>query len=96
MQRFALTAAVLDNVVYCIGGNTGAAYANSMERYDPRICGWQSLCSMRTKRGAAGSCVLNGELFVIGGFDGVAVQDTVEVYEPRANAWREVRACTVE
>ncbi|HET7564205.1 MAG TPA: kelch repeat-containing protein, partial [Gemmatimonadaceae bacterium] len=72
-SRFALTVAVLNGVVYAVGGTRNAYnYLTAVEAYDPATGAWASRTPMPTTRtwccGEAG--VINGILYVPGDSDG--------------------------
>ncbi len=70
-QRTALTAAAKDNVVYALGGHTGAVVVSnqlsSVEAYEIEDDEWESAPAMLDARAQAGSVTLGSKIYVIGG-----------------------------
>ena len=65
--------AVIDNLVYAVGGSNRddgtRSNLNSMERYCPKKNEWEELPPMLRPRGAASVTALNGCLYAVGGYD---------------------------
>ena len=73
-----LGVAVIENLVYAVGGSNRddgtRSNLNSMERYNPEKDEWEDLPPMHRSRGAASVTALNGCLYAVGGYDsGVCV-----------------------
>lgn len=51
--------AVMDGLLYAVGGSAGAEYHNSVECYDPDQDTWTSVKSMHIKRLGVGVAVVN-------------------------------------
>lgn len=84
--RSCFAAAVLDGMIYAIGGY-GPAHMNSMERYDPSKNSWETVASMADKRINFGVGVMLGFIFVVGGHNGVSHLSSIERYDPHQNQW---------
>ncbi|KAK5645408.1 hypothetical protein RI129_006708 [Pyrocoelia pectoralis] len=84
--------AVMDDLLYAVGGSEGNKYHNSVECYDPETDRWTDLKPMHTQRLAVGVAVVNRLLYAIGGFDGSNRLNTVECYHPENNEWTMVNS----
>ncbi|CAG9830013.1 unnamed protein product [Diabrotica balteata] len=82
--------AVMDGLLYAVGGSVGNKYHNSVECYDPETDRWTAVKPMHYKRLAVGVAVVNRLLYAIGGFDGVERHKSVECYHPENNEWNMV------
>lgn len=71
--------AVLDSLLYAVGGHDGTCYLNSVERYDPATNQWSTdVAPTSTCRTSVGVAVLNGILYAVGGQDGNSCLNVVE------------------
>ncbi|PIO62712.1 kelch repeat protein, partial [Teladorsagia circumcincta] len=66
-RRRRVGAAVINNLLYAVGGNDGSTKLKSVERYDPHRNYWAIVDSMGTKREGVSVSVLNGCLYAVGG-----------------------------
>ena len=64
--------AVVDGMIYAIGGYDGSGRTSVVERYDPGSDSWTNVSSMPTVKGGIGAATLNGEVYVVG--DGSSVE----------------------
>ncbi len=64
-QRCYVTAAVLDNHVYAIGGYDGRWRMRSTERYNPEFNQWTKLADMNNRRSDAGADSLAGRCILL-------------------------------
>lgn len=87
--------AVMDDLLYAVGGSEGSKYHSSVECYDPELDRWTNVRSMHCKRLAVGVAVVNRLLYAIGGYDGVHRINTAECYHPENNAWTMITAMHV-
>ncbi|KAJ3616884.1 hypothetical protein MTP99_009145, partial [Tenebrio molitor] len=85
--RTSVGVAVLDNLLYAVGGQDGVQCLNHVERYDPKENKWTKVAPMTTRRLGVAVAVLGGYLYAIGGSDGQSPLNTVERYDPRHNKW---------
>lgn len=91
--RTSVGVAVLDGLLYAVGGQDGVSCLNIVERfvflansltrlslysYDARQNTWQKVAPMSTRRLGVSVCVLNGCLYAVGGSDGQNPLNTVE------------------
>jgi len=88
--------AVVDNLIYAIGGRTGTTPfdpipLNINQVYDPVADTWAALTPMPTARSGVGAVAVGGLIYVFGGWSLVGstptLQNLVEVYDPAADSW---------
>ncbi|XP_044270524.1 kelch-like ECH-associated protein 1B isoform X2 [Tribolium madens] len=79
--------AVMDGLLYAVGGSEGSKYHNSVECYDPDLDRWTTIKPMHFKRLAVGVAVVNRLLYAIGGYDGTQRHNSAECYHPENNSW---------
>ncbi|KAJ8983805.1 hypothetical protein NQ317_008931 [Molorchus minor] len=79
--------AVMDGLLYAVGGSEGLIYHNSVECYDPEADRWSMIQPMQYKRLAVGVAVVNRLLYAIGGYDGIDRHRSAECYHPENNDW---------
>ncbi|NXR81797.1 KLH18 protein, partial [Pycnonotus jocosus] len=82
--------AVLNGLLYAIGGYDGQLRLSTVEVYDPETDSWSKVESMNSKRSAMGTVVLDGQIYVCGGYDGNSSLNSVESYSPETNKWTAV------
>ncbi|CAK8688315.1 unnamed protein product [Clavelina lepadiformis] len=78
--RYGLTAVVLNNEIYAIGGYN----IPSVEKYNLDTKTWTDVPSMNEKRQIGSACVVDGLIWVFGGKGA----KTVEFYDPATNKWQ--------
>ena len=86
--------AVVNGVLYAIGGSTGygcqgAALATN-RAYDAATNIWTTKAPMLTPRCSAVGAAVNGRVYVVGGNGPLA---TVEAYDPATNTWTTRARC---
>ncbi|XP_072858860.2 kelch-like protein 18 isoform X1 [Pogona vitticeps] len=79
--------AVLNGLLYAIGGYDGQLRLSTVEVYNPDTDSWSKVASMNSKRSAMGTVVLDGQIYVCGGYDGTSSLNSVEVYSPEMDKW---------
>jgi kelch-like protein 10 len=84
-KRFWLSVAVLDELVYAMGG----CRSNTAERYDHRTNQWSMIAPMNEIRSNAGAATLNCKIYVAGGL-GTRSMKSAEVYDPEVNQWTSI------
>lgn len=89
-KRLGVGVAVVNRLLYAIGGFDGTERLSSMECYHPENNVWMVLPSMKTGRSGAGVAALNQYVYVVGGFDGHAQLSAVERYDTEQDIWEEV------
>ncbi|TGZ75611.1 hypothetical protein CRM22_000255 [Opisthorchis felineus] len=86
-HRHGLGVAVLEGVVYAVGGHDGWSYLNTVERWNGRAKSWSSVTPMAVQRSTVGVAALDGLLYAVGGRDGSACLRTVERFNPHTQHW---------
>lgn len=79
--------AILDNLIYVVGGEQNGLILADTELFDPSANEWQSLAPLNQPRTLHGVCAADGSLFAIGGIIGSSQTDSIERYNPVANSW---------
>ncbi|CAD7092235.1 unnamed protein product [Hermetia illucens] len=95
VPRHRVGVAVMDELLYALGGSAGSEYHNSVEYYDPEEDRWTLVKPMHSKRLGVGVAVVNRLLYAIGGFNGTERLATVECYHPENNEWNFVPSMRV-
>ncbi|XP_069354584.1 kelch-like ECH-associated protein 1 isoform X2 [Maniola hyperantus] len=88
--RHRVGVAVMDGLLYAVGGSAGSEYHKTVECYDPEKDAWTYVASMGRARLGVGVAVVNRLLYAAGGFDGARRSASVECYHPENNCWTEV------
>ncbi|XP_075148028.1 kelch like ECH associated protein 1 isoform X2 [Haematobia irritans] len=94
VPRHRVGVAVMDELMYAVGGSAGSEYHSTVEYYDPELDRWFLVQPMHTKRLGVGVVVVNRLLYAIGGFDGHERFASVECYHPENNEWSFVKPMT--
>ncbi|XP_013100019.2 kelch-like ECH-associated protein 1B isoform X1 [Stomoxys calcitrans] len=94
VPRHRVGVAVMDELMYAVGGSAGSEYHSTVEYYDPEVDRWFLVQPMHTKRLGVGVVVVNRLLYAIGGFDGHERFASVECYHPENNEWSFVKPMT--
>ncbi|XP_017168894.1 kelch-like protein 18 isoform X3 [Mus musculus] len=77
--------AVVNGLLYAIGGYDGQLRLSTVEAYNPETDTWTRVGSMNSKRSAMGTVVLDGQIYVCGGYDGNSSLNSVETYSPETD-----------
>ena len=89
--------AIVDGLVYAVGGLNGYENLSTIERYDPALNSWKYCPPMKYAVSNPGVCALNGHLYVIGGYiyneesECHNVTDLFQVFNPNTNKWKELK-----
>ncbi|EEB16492.1 conserved hypothetical protein [Pediculus humanus corporis] len=83
--------AVMDELLYAVGGSAGLEYHRSVEKYDPEEDQWTTVASMKNKRLGVGLAVVNRILYAIGGYDGEKRLNSCECYHPENDEWNYIK-----
>ena len=82
-----------------IGGRNNSLSGNvdcdSVDRYDPLLDEWKSVCSLTVPRNRVGIGVIDGYVYAIGGSHGNLYLNLVEKYDADEDFWEEVAPLTV-
>ena len=89
--RLGFSVVSLNGCLYAIGGQSEfkeKSALKTVERYDPGLNEWTSVCEMTFKRCFHCACVCNEKIFVIGGIDdsGNMIKE-IESYDPFKDEW---------
>uniref|UniRef100_A0A8D0GZL9 Kelch like family member 18 n=1 Tax=Sphenodon punctatus TaxID=8508 RepID=A0A8D0GZL9_SPHPU len=82
--------AVVNGLLYAIGGYDGQLRLSTVEVYNPEADSWSKVGTMNSKRSAMGTVVLDGQIYVCGGYDGNSSLNSVETYSPETDKWTAV------
>ncbi|KAL5018240.1 hypothetical protein ScPMuIL_003962 [Solemya velum] len=80
--------AILNGLVYAVGGFNGSLRVRTVDVFDPVKDTWSSCSSMEARRSTLGVAVLNGLIYAVGGFDGSSGLDTAECFDIRTGEWK--------
>lgn len=89
-KRFGVGVAVVNRLLYAIGGFDGNDRLASMECYHPENNAWTVLPAMKLGRSGAGVAALNQHIYVVGGFDGQNHLASVERFDTEQQTWEMV------
>ncbi|XP_063740979.1 LOW QUALITY PROTEIN: kelch-like protein 18 [Eleginops maclovinus] len=79
--------AVVNGLLYAIGGYDGQSRLSTVEVYNPETDSWTRVSSMNSQRSAMGTVVVDGMIYVCGGYDGKSSLNSVERYSPETDRW---------
>uniref|UniRef100_A0A8C1NAS8 Kelch-like family member 18 n=1 Tax=Cyprinus carpio TaxID=7962 RepID=A0A8C1NAS8_CYPCA len=92
--------AVVNGMLYAIGGYDGQSRLRTVEVYNPETDTWTKVASMNTQRSekeltffflsAMGTVVVDGHIYVCGGYDGRSSLNSVEYYNHHTALWHPV------
>ncbi|GMS91370.1 hypothetical protein PENTCL1PPCAC_13545, partial [Pristionchus entomophagus] len=90
LARAGARAAVLNGLIYVVGGYQEFISLDCMERYDPNTSTWTTLKSIKVKRALPKVVVSCGKIFVFGGIVSDSPPITsVEMYDPETDTWED-------
>lgn len=90
-KRLGVGVAVVNRLLYAVGGFDGKERLASMECYHPENNAWTILPSMKIGRSGSGVAALNQYIYVVGGFDGSRQLSSVERYDTEHQVWDSVQ-----
>lgn len=79
--------AVLDGLIYVVGGEQESQILANGEVYNPQEDVWTSISSMLIPRCEFGFCAFGNYLYAFGGWVGEDIGGSVERYDPRTDVW---------
>ncbi|XP_072116473.1 kelch-like protein 18 [Mobula birostris] len=91
-SRSRVGVAMVNGLLYAIGGFDGQSRLSTVEVYNPETDKWTKVASMNSKRSAMGTAVMDGHIYVCGGYDGISSLNSVECYAPETDKWVAVTA----
>ncbi|KAL3054463.1 kelch-like protein 18 [Trematomus bernacchii] len=86
-SRSRVGVAVVNGLLYAIGGYDGQSRLSTVEVYNPETDSWTRVSSMNSQRSAMGTVVVDGMIYVCGGYDGKSSLNSVERYSPETDRW---------
>uniref|UniRef100_UPI003467EF5D SAKe6EEref n=1 Tax=synthetic construct TaxID=32630 RepID=UPI003467EF5D len=99
VPRSGVGVAVIDGLIYAVGGYDGHTHLNSVEAYDPETDEWSLVAPMTTRRSGVGVAVLGGLIYAVGGYnnspDGHTHLSSLEAYNPSTDTWSPVAPMSV-
>lgn len=94
-RRARCAAAVVNDVLYVVGGQVSGQAAGTFESYSLLEDSWQKHLPMPTKRAGCGAAVAQGNLYVLGGHWGGQAMATAERFDPCGGGWEQLqRMCS--
>ncbi|XP_068196174.1 actin-binding protein IPP [Antennarius striatus] len=93
--RSGLGVAVLEGMIYVVGGEKDSMIFDSTERYDPVTKQWGPVASLNFPRCGVGVCSCHGALYALGGWIGSEIGKTMERYDPEENRWEVIGTMAV-
>ncbi|XP_072297257.1 actin-binding protein IPP-like [Eucyclogobius newberryi] len=85
--RSGLGVAILEGMIYVVGGEKDSMIFDCTERYDPVTKQWAAVASLNFPRCGVGICPCHGALYALGGWVGSEIGKTMERYDPEENKW---------
>ncbi|XP_053549558.1 actin-binding protein IPP [Bombina bombina] len=93
--RSGMSVAVLEGMIYVIGGEKESMIFDCVECYDPVTKQWSAVSSMNQPRCGLGVCACHGAIYALGGCIGAEIGNGIERYSPEENAWQIVGSMPV-
>ncbi|XP_016307156.1 actin-binding protein IPP [Sinocyclocheilus anshuiensis] len=93
--RSGLGVAVLEGMIYVVGGEKDSMIFDCTERYDPVTKQWAAVASLNYPRCGVGVCSCHGALYALGGWIGSEIGKTMERYDPEENKWEVIGSMAV-
>ncbi|KPJ11255.1 Kelch-like ECH-associated protein 1 [Papilio machaon] len=85
--RLGVGVAVVNRLLYAVGGFDGTRRVRSVECYHPENNRWSDVAPMQVARSGAGVAALNQYIYVVGGYDGAQQLASVERYDTERDVW---------
>jgi hypothetical protein len=83
------SAAIIDDVLYVVGGRIGDQAVDDVEALNLRTGQWAKKRKIPIKRFGSTACVVAGKLYLLGGSGGGKyAQRDVQEYDPHSNRWK--------
>lgn len=81
-------AAVLDGLLYVMGGQTSSGSSSSLRVYDAATNAWSLRASMSVGRSFLSAVAADGFLYAVGGVDSLGnMLNSIERYDPASDTW---------
>ncbi|MGB4595296.1 MAG: LuxR C-terminal-related transcriptional regulator [Anaerolineaceae bacterium] len=82
--------AVVDSLIYVIGGDSKAGPSSKMDRYNPKLDDWETLIDKPTPVSLAKAVVIGNKIYVPGGkLSNGQATNVLEVFDPDKLTWTE-------
>ena len=85
--RGRLGVAVLNGLLYVLGGFDSSVRLKSAEVFDPVLNSWKEIANMGHSRSAPACTAMDGKLYVCGGYNGEHCLSSCELYDPVLDKW---------
>lgn len=93
--RSGVGVAVLEGMIYVVGGEKDSMIFDCTERYDPVTKQWAAVASLNYPRCGVGICSCHGALYALGGSIGSEIGKSMERYDPEENKWEVIGSMAV-
>jgi len=80
-------AAVVDGVVFAVGGSNGTTELASVEKWVPGEPAWHRVTPMPLARSHAGICSVEGKIYCVGGWTEQSGTKQCHSYDPNSDTW---------
>ena len=88
--------AILNGLLYAVGGSDGIQPLKLAERYDPTSDLWTQISDMNENRSSVAATTLGEYFYAIGGYTGVtSCLQSVERYNPNTDTWNYISSMVV-
>jgi hypothetical protein len=87
VSRFGPAAAVVNDIVYVMGGGPADGFTDSVEAYDPKTDVWTYKSATYVPRSRPGAAVFGGQIWVFGGVTPGGAATSIEIFDPATNVW---------
>jgi hypothetical protein len=88
-KRSGMAVAVVNGVIYAIGGISSDGYETKNEAYDPFANSWTTKNPLPTGRVGLAAVAVDGVIYAIGGYSSTNQYETKnEAYNPAGDSWR--------
>ncbi|XP_014770021.1 kelch-like protein 2 [Octopus bimaculoides] len=95
IRRCRCGVAVVNGLVYVVGGFSGSLRVRTVDAYDPVKDVWITCQSMKARRSTLGVALLNDLIYAVGGFDGSSGLDGAECYDVKTGLWKSVAPMSI-
>jgi YVTN family beta-propeller protein len=85
--RMSGAGAVVNGILYVVGGNNQGPGLTTVDAYDPATNTWVAKAPMSMGRQNPAVGVINGILYAVGGYGDSGFLASVEAYDPATNTW---------
>jgi N-acetylneuraminic acid mutarotase len=89
-----LGSAVVDGIIYAIGGGFDAYLTDVVEAYDPATDRWTNKASKPTQSSCFGTAVVEKKIYLVGGAQKTSAYPT-EMYDPATDKWSTLKPITI-